>query len=212
MNILKKEKTRVVITSVLMIVLGILFCALPEQSLSTLETIVAAVLIFVGIIYIIGFCFAPDFSREASLLIVGLLATALGIMVIFVPSSLVLGIGLFAGFSGLRRIGFSIDSKYMGDRNWWIDLAYGLFVFVLGVLLIIFRCTSIAVNAVMIYMGVSLLIEGIMNLVLVFALKREVTKFKRLLKKATEDDEYPKVDGESDENSGNQDFTDFEVK
>ena len=139
-----------------------------------------------------------------------MVAIALGILVMFIPSSLVLGIGLIAGLTGLKRLGLAIDARYLGDRNWWIDLVFGLAVFVLGMLLIIFRCTSIAVNAVMIYMGVALIVYGIMNLVLIFALKREITKFKKLFKSYIESDGET-TDG-SNESNGTDDFTDFEVK
>ncbi len=211
MSILLKEKARVILTSIVAIILGILFCAIPGKSLDALEMFVAGVLIFVGVVYVLGFCFAPEFSKEASILIIGMVAIALGILVLFIPSSLVLGIGLIAGLTGLKRLGLAIDAKYLGDKNWWIDLIFGLGVFILGMLLIIFRCTSIAVNAVMIYMGATLIVFGIMNLVLIFALKREVTKFKKLFKSYIDKNE--EISGEAEDTDNSTDnFTDFEVK
>lgn len=215
MNIFQKGNLRVIISAVVMIVLGILFCVLPEQSLNTLEIVVSGLLIFIGMVNIFAFSFAPGFSREGGILFLGIISLGLGVFIIFVPSSLILGLGLYTGFIGIKRVMLATNLKAVGDRNWWVDLAVGILVFVLGVLLIVLRCTNLAINAVMIYMGVSLLLEGILDLVMLFAFKREITKIKSFFRKvATEITEEEKIsDGSDDSDNQNlQDFTDFDVK
>lgn len=213
MNIFQKGKLQVIISAVVMIILGILFCALPEKSLNTLEVVVAGTLIFIGMINIFAFCFAPDFSRESGILLIGIIGIGLGVLVIFVPNSLVLALGIYTAFSGIKRVLYSIDLKTFGERNWWIDLSVGLFAFVLGVLLIVLRGTSLANNAVMIFMGVSLLLEGVLDLVMLFVLKREVAKFKKIFNSdMVEIEKTEKSDIEDSGDSNLENFTDFDVK
>lgn len=215
MKIFFNEKFRVILISMLMVALGIVFCVVPEKSMNAIELIIAVGLVLVGMVYIFGFCFAPDFAKEARILLIGLLATALGILVIFVPSALVLGIGIIYGYAGLSRIGLSIDEKLAGDRSWWIEFASGIIVFALSLSLIILRSTSIAASIVMIYMGSCLIAMGVFNLVLVFALKRGTERIKKMIKESlkTQILRESEMNADSDNDGSNPDnFTDFEVK
>ena len=207
MDVLFKERVKVTIISVLLIVVGVLFCALPEKSLDVLETVIAIGLIIIGAILIIGFCCAPDYYRGTELLFVGALAAALGIVVIFAPWVLILGIGIYAAVWGVLKIGESIKRREFGDPKWWIDFVLGLSVFVLSTLLIIFRCTSLATDIIMIYLGVSLILDGITNLVFVYILKRTVSKIRKKVSPYIQTENY-----ENDKNDGTSDFTDYSVK
>ncbi len=194
MNILKREKIKSIVMSVAAIILGILFCVIPNESLSVIETIASICLIAYGTIGIFVYSFTPVLFRESMMLINGVFCIGLGLLIIFVPSFFVFGVGLVVALNGLERFGYSFDVKEVHDKYWWIDMIAGLFMFALGVTTIILCNTSVATNILMIYFGVSVALDGLLNLILIFALHREIKRVKKFIK------------------SNGEDFTDYEVK
>ncbi len=201
MNFFMKEKIKITIISIALIVIGILFCALPEKSLELIETILAIGLIVVGVIFVLCYCCAPEFSRGIDMLFFGVVFSALGILIIFIPAALILGIGIVAAIWGINKTGESLKKRELGDNRWWLDFSLGLLVFALSIVLIVFRCTSIASSIIMIYLGISLIVDGIINIIFIYGLKRTISKIRK------------KVSSENSNNDDKnmQDFTDYSI-
>lgn len=68
---------------------------------------------------------------------------------------------------GLLKIQIAIDAKTFGISKWWLILSVAILAGVVGVLLI-FR-TSESARTLMIFLGISLLMDGIMNLITVLS-------------------------------------------
>ena len=66
---------------------------------------------------------------------------------------------------GLLKIQISIDARAFGIRRWWLILLVALLAVVIGVLLV-FR-TAQSERLLMVFLGLSLLADGIMNLITV---------------------------------------------
>ena len=175
----KSQKIKTVIFSSILIIFGLLFCLLPEKSLELLEIILSTLLIVYGIICFFGFVFSPIMLRDPVMLVEGIIFIVVGVLLDFFPSLFVIGIGTIIIIGGLKQIYNSIDLKILDAKTWWIDLCLGLAFTALGVVIIVLRSTKVSTMIVSIMLGVTLILDGICYLMLLFALKREVKKIRK---------------------------------
>ncbi len=176
---LKTAKYGYIILSVLLCALGIVLIAFPGFSVSMLCWIGGILLILFGIVKIVGYV-SKDLYRLAFQydLAFGILLIALGAVLILRTDSMVhiicilLGVCILA--DALLKVQISIDSKMFGIRLWWMILAAAVLTGVAGFLLI-FRPYESA-QAVMILLGISLLTEGILNLITVLTVVKICNK------------------------------------
>lgn len=167
---LRAAKYGYIILSLLICVLGIVLIAVPNFSVSLLCWLGGILLIAFGCVKILGY-FSKDLYRLAFQydLAFGILLIALGFLLLLRTDTMIhiicmlLGVLILA--DSLLKIQIAIDSKVFGIRRWWMILAVAIVTAVVGLLLLFRPHESSA--AVMILLGVSLLGEGILNLVTV---------------------------------------------
>ena len=174
MNDIKKEQLKAIIISSVMLVLGVLFIALKDEMLGMLQTVVCFALLAFGIIEIVIYCFLNTEDRDYSKLVIGALATALALLLIFVGILFVIILGLVVAVSGVMFIKSSIDDKKEGDKQWWIGLIIGILFLILGVAVAILYNIDVLKNIIMIIFGATLIFEGIMGFVFVFILHKVI--------------------------------------
>ena len=120
-----------------------------------------------GAIKLVGY-FSRDLFRLAFQydLAFGILLIALGIVTLARPGGamsflcIVFGIPVLA--DGLFKIQISLDAKRFGIEKWWVVLLLAALTCVIGLLLVI--RPSEAARALMVLMGISLLLDGILNM------------------------------------------------
>ncbi len=186
MNFIKKEKTKTIIVSALLILFGILFCLLPQKFVNAIETALSVFLIIYGLFLIISYCVQPLIYRNSTTIVEGIAIICIGVLLALIPSLFVLGIGIAILISGLKTFGYAFDVKEIGDKHWWVDLVSGAFVFALGITIVVLCNTKTATNILMIMLGLSLAVKVVINLILVFALHREFKKVKKFIKESDE--------------------------
>lgn len=163
-------KAGYVLSCVLLCALGITLIAVPDFSISMLCRVGGILLILFGCVKIIGYI-SKDLYRLAFQfdLAFGILLISMGVILILRTGSMVHIIcsllGLYILADALLKVQISIDSRSFGIRQWWIILAAAVITSIVGFLLI-FRPYESARMA-MILLGISLLSEGILNLVTV---------------------------------------------
>lgn len=163
-------KAGYVLSCVLLCALGITLIAVPDFSISMLCRVGGILLILFGCVKIIGYI-SKDLYRLAFQfdLAFGILLISMGAVLILRTGSMVHIIcsllGLYILADALLKVQISIDSRSFGIRQWWIILAAAVITSIVGFLLI-FRPYESARMA-MILLGISLLSEGILNLVTV---------------------------------------------
>lgn len=169
-NRLWMAKAGYVLSCVLLCALGITLIAIPDFSISMLCQVGGILLILFGCVKIIGYI-SKDLYRLAFQfdLAFGILLISMGAILILRTGSMVHIIcsllGLYILADALLKVQISIDSRSFGIRQWWIILAAAVITSIVGFLLI-FRPYESARMA-MILLGISLLSEGILNLVTV---------------------------------------------
>ena len=147
--------------------LGILLMTDPRLSVALIGDIVGIVLVAFGIIKLIGY-FSKDLYRLAFQfdLAFGILLIALGLALLIKPESamnilcMILGIEIIA--DGLFKIQTSLDAKRFGLNTWWLMLSLAIFAGAIGAVLIFYPSES--VQALTWLLGLSLLVEGGLNL------------------------------------------------
>lgn len=175
----KKERIKLTIYSIFLVVFGMLFILIPNKSINILEIITATCLIIYGIVGLLGYCVSPIFIRDPLQLLEALIAIVFGALLDFFPSLFILGIGLFIMFGGLKHFILSLEIREKGDKNWWIDSIFGLIISGLGLAVAILCNTSVAERITSIMLGVSMIISGLMYFIMIFALKRYLGKIKK---------------------------------
>ena len=169
---MKVAKIGYIFISAALCFFGILLIVDPEISLAAFGIITGVCLIVFGVIKIVGYL-SKDLYRLAFQydLAFGILMIALGIMVILEPDNVIeticIAVGIAFFMDGLLKIQIAIDAKTFGISKWWLILSVAILAGVVGVL-VIFR-TSESARTLMIFLGISLLMDGIMNLITVLS-------------------------------------------
>ncbi len=174
---MKTAKIGYIVLSVLFCVLGVLLIAVPELVLPAIAGIFGSLLILFGVVKLIGY-FSKDLFRLAFQydLALGLLLIALGFLTIAKAEDVLVFIGIVLGLyilmDGLLKIQIALDSRIFGIRWWWLIFAAAILTGIIGFFLI-FRPSESAKILIMLS-GISLLAEGILNLVTVLTAVRIV--------------------------------------
>lgn len=167
-NRIRAVKLGYLIISALLCALGIVLILSPDFSASLLCRIGGSLMILFGIIKVLGYC-SKDLYRLAFQydLAFGSLLIALGAILIFRTELMMQLLWILLGIcilsDALLKIQIAIDARLFGIRKWWLILTVAAATGILGFLLILRPAEG--ARAVMTLLGVSLLFEGLLNLV-----------------------------------------------
>lgn len=164
MEILKKLKTNVMISSLLCIVIGIVLVIWPDLTMEIACLAIGAVLLVGGIMRLISYFTARDGSVYSQMnLIFGIVLIVVGGLILWqwdkvleiVP--IIVGIVIVLhGINDLRQAYTLFKNKY---DKWWVALILGLLTAAFGVLLILNPFA--ALDTVVILIGIFLIFDGI---------------------------------------------------
>lgn len=172
---MRTAKIGYIAVSALMVLLGLALIIFPEISVSVLETVCGILFIVFGVIKLVGF-FSKDLYRLAFQydLVFGILMIVLGITMLVHPGSLAnficIALGVSILIDGLFRVQTSVEAKRFGIRTWWLIAVCGILAAV-GALVLMFRPVESA-PVLMVLVGISLVLEGILNLITVIVAVR----------------------------------------
>ena len=172
---MRTAKIGYIAVSALMVLLGLALIIFPEISVSVLETVCGILFIVFGVIKLVGF-FSKDLYRLAFQydLVFGILMIVLGITMLVHPGSLAnficIALGVSILIDGLFRVQTSVEAKRFGIRTWWLIAVCGILAAV-GALVLMFRPAESA-PVLMVLVGISLVLEGILNLITVIVAVR----------------------------------------
>ena len=164
---LKLVKNIYIVMSLLFCVLGIFLMARPKSSVKMLCVLMGIMLILYGAIKISGyftrdaFCLAFQFD-----LAFGILLMAVGVILIarknFAVDLIFSVFGILILADALFKVQMSVDAKRFGLALWWQILLIALVTGVIGFLVFIRPFEAAAM--MMVLVGFSILLEGILNL------------------------------------------------
>ena len=164
---MRAAKIGYIIMSVLFCVIGLVLILVPETVFTWLGRLLGIFVIVFGGIKLVGY-FSRDLFRLAFQydLAFGILLVVLGILTLSHPNdtmgflAVILGIPVLA--DGLFKIQIALDSRRFGIRRWWLILILAVLTCAVGIILVFRPAVGILVMTML--MGVSLLLDGILNL------------------------------------------------
>jgi len=181
------------------VILGAVFLLRPELSLNVVCYALGILIIVYGIVHLITY-FVKDRLESAFRydMVIGIIAVALGIFILICPQ-LVAGIlpfliGLFILLSSIMKVQNAVDMKRTEHPRWWLFLLFALISAALGVTLILNPFGS--VKLLMMFIGASLLADGVMSLWSMLGLALSLRKVKKAMKELEERAKIERVEGE----------------
>lgn len=167
---LKAAKYGYLIMAALLCIFGLTLMLCPGFSIHALGVIAGCLALLFGIVKIIGY-FTSDLYMLAFQhdLASGILLAVMGVVILNHPASLMLficiALGIYALADALLRLQTAMDSRRFGLPRWWVILLSSIVTGILGLLLVF--CASRSSLYLTVLLGVTLLAEGILNMVTV---------------------------------------------
>ena len=171
------RKSLSLVTSLLLITLGILALFSKDNFASILGIISGIALILIGVLTIL---YAVIIKRmilgTGRLIFQGILSTLLGILLLVVQEASIYLVSTFLSIylliRGISKISNSVTLKTFKVTSWWITLVLGILYTILGLALFIFN--NVTNEIVTILIGTFFIISGALNIIELFDyLKRE---------------------------------------
>ena len=171
------RKSLSLVTSLLLITLGILAFFSKDNFASILGIISGIALILIGALTIL---YAVIIKRmilgTGRLIFQGILSTLLGILLLVVQEASIYLVSTFLSIylliRGISKISNSVTLKTFKVTSWWITLVLGILYTILGLALFIFN--NVTNEIVTILIGTFFIISGALNIIELFDyLKRE---------------------------------------
>lgn len=167
---MKAAKTSYIIASSAFCIIGLMLIIYPALSISVIGMICGIALIVFGAVKIWGY-FSKDLFRLAFQydLATGILLIVLGVIIMIKSDSMMNLICVILGITvlteGLFKVQIAVDSKSFGLKQWRIILIAAVLAGIIGLLLVFRPAESAEILTVI--LGISLLCEGILNLITV---------------------------------------------
>lgn len=167
MKFVRNAKYSYIITSALMIVLGLLLVIFPSISATVVCYLAGGMVTLFGIVKLVGY-FSKDMFRLAFQFdfAMGIGALIAGILMLIHPHNVVrlipIIVGVFILIDGALKLQTARDAKRFGMKGWWSILILAILTCIGGLFLIIdpFKGAS----ALMILLGATFMMYGIQNL------------------------------------------------
>ena len=167
MKYVQAAKSFYIICSILLCAIGILLICWPTLSAGVLCIVLGVISLVYGAEKIIGY-FSRDMYRLAFQfdLALGIFVAIIGVILLLHPGKVLqlvdFIVGLFVMIEGVFKVQTSVDTFRFGLKAWWIILVGALLSIVLGLILLFSLLPATAL--LMVFVGISLLMDGIQNL------------------------------------------------
>ena len=161
---LKQIKADYLLSSILCILLGVVFIIWKDGVLGVMGSMFAILLIIIGVVYL-GSFFLNLVTNGVSVLM-GIIILAVGIWFLIEPSVIVslipIVIGVVLLFHGIRALKETLEAKKYGFSSWGVNLVLALLGIVFGIICI-FDASGVMEKAIML-VGIILVFNGISNI------------------------------------------------
>ncbi|MCI2111694.1 MAG: DUF308 domain-containing protein [Bacilli bacterium] len=175
-KIIKNDRARGIANAVVLIVVGILAICFYRLAANVFAIASGSVLIAIGCLYGLAAFFSFGLF-DPFLIVPAIVLAALGAWIVADPGIYLYLIAIAAAiyliYSGIREINYSIALKDLKSKDWWIDLVAGILFLIGGVA--VFAVDVIGGDSfrlVTTFVGASLLLEGLIELILILAFHR----------------------------------------
>lgn len=196
-KLLERKLTKVV-SSLLFIVIGLVLIIWRDPALTVICTILGALLCAAGVVGIVMYFVTKERSfASTAILAIGVVAAVVGLYLALNPAVLMAivpaVVGILIVISGIINLSESITIKKENGDGFVLSLILSLITVALGLLIIL--KPSILNNIILVLMGISLVYDGVSNLIIIAGISGMVREAKTEYKKAKQDAEAIDVTG-----------------
>ena len=180
MKTLKSLQINALVTAIVYVVLGLVFVLIPNIVTSTVAIILGVALALAGVVYIIDYFRKWDIEYRSNGLAIGILLLFSSLFLFFQSDVIATIIPLLLGFavvvSGTIKLQNAIVLYKAKEKMWIPVLVLAGVCLILGV--IIMFDPFAAMTGLIILIGVSLLVSGITDLVIIFLMSRRTKQLR----------------------------------
>ncbi len=200
-KLLKDYKRDYIFLSIGYIVLGVLLLFMPETSGRIMCYILAAISAFFGITHIIAYM-NQKYPYEVYRfdLVYGIVGLAGGAFIFIRPDALInflpIVLGIIVFIDSIVKVQHAVDLKRMGYESWWIILILALCMSGVGLLMIMYPFSTFM--TVVMFSGICLIVNAIVNLYAVFTLTKTVDELSKKTEKIIKETEEEIMKEEKD--------------
>jgi len=178
----KNVKLEIILLNVAIILIGVLMVVFPEQSQTIICRVVGILLCAWGLFLMISYFARSKLEVLGSFALVqGVALAGFGVYILLKPEflaavlTIVLAIILLAG--GAMKLQYAMDFMRLKLTAWWTELIGAVCMIVLGIVAIAdpFK----AATTLMIFLGISLLLDGVWDLVSILVLSTKLKAFRK---------------------------------
>lgn len=182
---LKKIKWESLFTALFAVVIGILFLCFPDSSSLVLCYAGGSIFIALGVIYCVRYLFSERIFGSY-IFIFSLLLIVLGIFCLVKPNTIkaiiTIIFGLFLLVDGIVKMQEGIELSRAYVKGWWSVVALGIITIALGVVVMFGTFEN-----VMIFAGVSLIVDGICDAVTTLVFSSKIRKAEKEIRAVIDD-------------------------
>lgn len=161
---IKSVRNHMIISSIILLILGVLFIVWPDQAAIFLTRATAIVILGVAAFEMILFFLGKRKGfTDVPAIIIGVILTALGIFLLVRPDSLLSFFNIIFGIiiliMGLDHLFQAVFIIRHVRTLWWVSLVVGVAAVVLGIVILVNPFS--AVRTAMILVGITMVVEAI---------------------------------------------------
>ncbi len=167
---LRRTKTGVIITGIVLTLLGAIMFMRPIVTLTVIVLIVGWMLLALGVVMIVNsVVHRRDGSSSLGLgIAIGIIEIVIGLCIVIWPTSFLLYLyivlGIIVIITSISDIAEALAMRSIGFEKWGLPLAMGILTLVLGALVV--AAPFVFIEAVAIITGIALVFGGITELVI----------------------------------------------
>ena len=181
LDMIKELKKNMILLAVFYLILGIILVLFPEGSGYAICYLIGGLTIIYGIFHLVLYQRTKSpFVTYRYDLVQGIIGLAIGIYVMIVPEILIetlpVVLGVVVMIDSIVKIQNAWDLKRMGYDRWWLVMIGALVTLVFGLLMVFYPFTVYL--SVIVFLGISLIVNGVSDLITIFILNKKVKEFK----------------------------------
>lgn len=203
MNEVREVKKSFCVLSVAYFVLGLVLIIWPDISVKTFCYVFGIGMLIFGGTYMILY-----FTRERlkgvmqSEMVLGVIGIATGCYILlkldYVLEIIPFAMGIIGLLGAMVKLQDAIDLRKLLVRRWYIMMIWALILFAFGVVLVANPFEELGMGPIVKLIGISLIIDGIGNLVGIFWLNHAMKTLERRKEENRSQKEYPEVTGNAE--------------
>ena len=169
--LLKKENIKILLSAIVYLVLGVLFCVFLGQMLDFAETTICFVFLVAGAVLLLAYGLLPSDGKIYQLLIYGVVCLVLGLLILMLRMFFMIALAALIAYGGIQSIMTAVKLK-KENKNWKGEFVVGIVIVTLALIVIILNGTNTVKNIIAIFLGVTFLIEAAFEVVAIIKLLR----------------------------------------